>query len=247
MAIIYYPTRVYKGKVPAIDRTMSIRKPISATSAANISSNAVSDVISNDENWQVDSIGWTFSNANPRTFNAYIMYGRHVVEHYNDYLWFQITGSIPQRIVLTPGYYTGTQLATQLQTQLNANAGFIALNVTFVVAYSVATGLYTITPSSGNIRYLNIDASSALPYRDSIAGHLFGLTVDTAFAGTVVSDTAVFGLDSEVAIVSQTGSDDLTYSHNEVHTMTIDQALHLTSNSGSDVTMTYVVNYETIV
>ena len=254
MAIVYYPNRVYKGKVPVIDRLMAIRKPVSVVGSANIASNSLSVVISNDENWQLDSIGWQFSNVASRNFNAFIMSGRKVVENINDRLWLQINGTFPQFIILSPGFYTGTQLATQLQTRLNAATlldgstnAFNTAGVTFTVTYNTIAGTYTITPASGTVRYLDVNTSQVLPIRDSIAGHLFGLTTTTVFAASITSDTTVFGLDSEVAFVSQSASSDLTYYHNDVNTMTVDQALHLTSNSGADVTMTYVVDYETLV
>lgn len=254
MAIIYYPNRVYKGKVPAIDRVMAKRKPTSTIGAANVSAAALDVVVSSNEDWQVNSIGWTFSNANPRNFSAYIMGGRQVVEHLNDSLWLQISSTLPQPIALTPGFYTGTELATELQTRLNAATlldgstnAFNTMGITFTVVYVAATGLYTITPASGTVRYLNVNTAAVITIRDSIAGHLFGFNTTTAFAASITSDTAVFGLDSEVAFVDQAANDDLTYYHNDFHIMTVDQAVHLTSNSGSDVTLGYVVNYETIV
>ena len=247
MAIIYYPNRIYKGKVPAIDRVMAIRKPASLIGSANVSATALDVVLGNDSNWQVNSIEWSFSNANSRTFDAYIMGGRRVVEDLNDYLWFQMVGTHPQRITLTPGFYTGTELATELETRLEANAAFTALGVTFTVTYNAITGIFTITPSSGTIRYWNYNSKQYFMWADSIAGHLFGLTADTAFASNVASDTTVFGLNNEVPVVALSNNTSLTYLHNDIHTMTVDQAIHLTSNSGSDVTVDYVVNYETIV
>jgi hypothetical protein len=254
MSILYYPNRVYRAKVPAIDRVMAKRQPITAGGSQNVASTALSAVISNDTDWQVESIGWNFSNTASRDFNAYIMRGRKIVEHLNDYLWFQINTGAPQRIILTPDFYTGTELATELQTRLNAATlldgsvnGFSAAGITFTVTYNAATGRYLIVPSAGTVRYLNVNTRQGLTTRDSIAGHLFGLNADTALAANVSSDTVVFGLDTEVAFVSQTANDDLSYYHNDIHTLTVDQALHLTSNSGSDVTIDYVVDYESIV
>ena len=254
MSILYYPNRVYRAKVPAIDRVMAKRQPITSAGSQNVASTALSAVISNDSDWQVDSIGWSFSNTASRNFNAYIMRGRKIVEHLNDYLWFQTNVASSQRIILTPGFYTGTELATELQTRLNAATlldgtvnGFNAAGITFTVTYTPATGKYLIAPDIATVRYLNVNTHQGLTTRDSIAGHLFGLNADTVLAANVSSDTTVFGLDSEAAIVSQTASDDLSYYHNDVHTLTLDQAIHLTSNSGSDVTIDYIVDYESIV
>jgi len=246
MSILYYPNRVYRAKVPAIDRVMAEREPIMATGSQNVSSTALDAIISMEDNWQLDSVALTFSNANSRSFNAYIRNGRKIVENLNDYLWIEVSGcGGPQRIILNSGFYTGTQLATELQSRLNAN--YTAYGVTFTVTYVAATGLYIIIPSAGTIRYLDVHTGQLLPLRDSIAGHLFGLNATSNFAANVTSDTSVFGLDAEVAFISQTANTDLSYLHTDIHTMSVDQAVHLTSNTGSDVTVSYVVVYEDIV
>ena len=248
MAIKYYPNRVYRAKVPAIDRVMAKREPVTAQGAQNVASTAVDVVISNDDNWMVSSVAWQFSNANPRNFGAAIMGGRKIVENLNDYLWFDTSVAGEQRIILTPGFYTGTELATHLRAMLNANTIYNALGLTFTVTYVPATGVYTIAPSAGTIRYLETNNARQLTLKDSIAGHLFGFTVTTpTAAASIMSDTNVYSLNTEVAFVTQTANANTVYYHIDIHIMTIDQALHLTSNSGPDVTLTYVVNYEELV
>ena len=248
MSILYYPNRVYRAKVPAIDRVMDEREPIMATGSQNVFSTALNAIISMEDNWQLDSVALTFSNANSRSFNAYIRNGRKIVENLNDYLWIEVSGcGGPQRIIMNPGFYTGTQLATELQARLNANAAYIAAGVTFIVTYVAATGLYIIVPSAGTIRYLDVHTGQLLPLRDSIAGHLFGLNATSAFAANVTSDTTVFGLDAEVSFINQTNNTDVSYLHTDIHTMSVDQAVHLASNTGADVTVSYVVVYEDIV
>lgn len=253
MAIKYYPNRVYRAKAPAIDRVMAQRQPLTITGTQNIST-ALDVVVSNNDNWQVDSIGWQFSNATARNFSATIMNGRQIVQNLNDYLWFSTTATAPQRIILTPGFYSGTELATELQTRLNATTlldgttnAFNTAGLTFTVAYNATTGLYDIGVTPGTVQYLDVNTHQTLSMRDSIAGHLFGLNTTTSLMSNVGSDTTVYGLDSEIAIVSQVANSDLTYLHNDFHTMSVDQALHLTSNAGANVALTYVVDYEAIV
>lgn len=248
MSIVNYPNRAIRRKAPAIDRVMAKRDIFTNIGSANVFSSALDFKLSANDGWLVDSIGWSFSNTATRNFSALISNGRKIVADLNDYLWFQLINTLPQRIILTPGFYTGTQLATQLKTQLDANPTYINASVTFTVTYTAATGLFTITPSSGTLKYLNINTTQSNVYRNSIAGHIFGLTATTsAFSATVTSDTAVFGLNSESAIVTQTGSEVTSYSHIGPETLSMDQALHLTSNSGADVTLTYEVTYEEIV
>ena len=249
MSIVNYPNRPIRNRPPAIDRVLAKRSVLMATGSANVFSAALNvDVNTGLDGWIIDSIGWTFSNANPRNFSALIANGRRVVANLNDYLWFQMSNSLPQRIILSPGFYTGTELAAQLKTQLDANPTYINAGVTFAVTYAAATGLFSIGPTSGDIKYLNVNTTQPNAFRDSIAGHLFGFTVTTpSFMTVLPSDAAVFGLDSEVALVTQTASAATSYSHIGPETLSIDQSLHLTSNSGPDVTLTYVVAYEELV
>lgn len=246
MAIKNYPSRIYKKTVPSIDRVMAKRNPILTQGAANVFSTALDVTISRDDNWHLDEIGFTFSNTSARTFSALIKNGRRVVTNYNDYLWFHVVGTLPHKIILTSGFYTGTELAAHLQARLNAS--YASDGITFTVVYNDATGIYTVTPSSSTIKYLETNYAQGLPYRDSIAGHLFGLNENTtAFSANVSSDTAVFGLDSEVSIINQTNSTATSYLHDTIHIMSIDQSLHLTSNAGSDVTIAYTVLHEDMV
>ena len=247
MTIKYYPNRIYKGKVPAIDREMAKRNPKLVQGAQDLTSEDLDVTISANEDWQLNSIGWQFSNAIARDFAATVKQGRKIVQNLNDYLWFHTPTTLPQRIILDPGFYTGTELAAELQAKMDANTVYAAAGITFTVAYDASTGLFTITPSSGNIRYLDANRAQSFMTTDSIAGHLFGLTADSSFAGSVVSDTAVFGLDSEVPFVNEAASTSNSYSHNELHTLEVDQAIHLTAGNAVAVTITYVVNYEEMV
>lgn len=249
MAIKYYPNRVFKGKVPAIDRTMAKRQTVTTCGTQDITATSLDATISSDcaSGWQIDSIGFVFSNATARNYSAKIKNGRKVVTDLNDYLWFQIPTTLPQKITLDSGFYNGTQLATELQTQLDANTAFVAQGVTFTVAYDSATGLYTVTPSSGTIKYLNVNSSQTLRTRDSIAGHLFGLNADTSFAASVTSDTVVAGLNVVTDIINETGSTVLNDLDDGTYILSIDQALLLGSNSGVAVTIDYAVVHEDLV
>jgi len=248
MAIKNFPHVIYKTVVPAIDRVMAKRTPISASASSNLASASINNVINSDAGWQIDSISFSFSNAAARDYSVAIRNGRRVVSKYNDSLWIWSDKAFPQLIYLSDGFYTGTELAAQLKAQLDANAAFAAVPVTFTVSYNSTTGIYTITPSSGNIKYLDQNPASWLSYRQSTGGHLFGLNASTAnFASNVSSDTSVASLDTENLIINQTANTALSYYHDDVHTLSIDQAIHVASNSASDVTASYVVVYEKIV
>ena len=251
MAIRNYPNRIYKKTVPAIDRELAKRSPLEDNGYKEISVTPLDVTITGDaswfNDWQLDSIALEFNNAVAKNYSAKIKRGRKVVTNYNDHLWFQISTSNPQEITLDAGFYNGTQLAIELRTQLDANSAFAAAGITFTVAYAPNNGTFTITPSSGTVRYLNINTAQTLRTRDSIAGHLFGLEVDTDFVAAVTSDTEVYGLNTETAIISQTASTSTEHYHDDLHTLSIDQALHLETNSGVGTVVNYNVVYEELV
>jgi len=247
MAIVNYPDRIYKKTVPAIDRELVKRNPITTRGAQDITVDDLDVVISPESDWQIDSISFVFSNANARNFSASIKNGRKVVTNYNDYLWIEVQGVMPQRIILDTGFYDGTQLSVELQAQLDVNTAFVAAGITFTVVYDSTTGLFTITPSSSTIRYLDINIGQTIPNRQSIAGHLVGLNITTAFAASVSSDTALFGLDTVVPIIDETASTLTSFLHDDLNILSIDQALMLGSNSGVAVIIDYTVIYEELI
>lgn len=155
MAIKYYPNRVFKGKVPAIDRVMAKRKVQVASGIANAAAAALDVVVSSNDDWQTDTIQFKFSDATPRDFYAYIKNGRKIVANLNDYLWIHTSGAGPQKVTLDAGFYSGTQLAAHLKAKLDAFPQFVTSGeAPFTVSYVAATGLFTITPTAGTIRYI---------------------------------------------------------------------------------------------
>lgn len=247
MSILYFPNRVFKKSVPAIDRVMAKRDVKVARGCADLTSTALDETISSNSEWHLDSIKFTFSNTVARNYSAKIIGGAKVLTDWNDYLWFQVDGSLWQKITLDAGFYTGTQLATELQTQLNANAAFVALARTFTVSYNANTGIFTVSANTGKLRYIQQNNTQRLPDRDSIAGHLFGFTEDTVFTSNVISsNTPVFGMDQEAYIINEVASVVTEDYNSNVYILSIDQALHLTSNTAG-VIMNYEIGYEEIV
>lgn len=246
MAIKYYPNRIYKPLKPAIDNMMAKRDVYVVSGRQDLSVGGLSKTISPEGDWQVNSILFKFDSATARTYYARIVNGRRVVENLNDSLWFQMEGTLPQLITLDAGFYVGTELANHLKVKLDANTAFAAKGVTFLVIYDTTTGLFTITPSSGTIRYLNINTKQTLRTMDSIAGHLFGFEVDTAFASSITSDTAVFALNSYAAIISEAASTVLEHYHDDIHILSLDQSVRLMADSGAAVVVDYTVSYERI-
>jgi len=138
-------------------------------------------------------------------------------------------------------------LATELEAKLDANTVFAAASITFTVAY--ASPSFTITPSSGTIRYIDRNNTQPGNIRESIAGPLFGLTTTSTLAASVVSDTPVAGLGnsvSELVNVSDSATNYLLITDDASGNRgpyTIDQAITLATNA-APVDVTYKVNYE---
>jgi hypothetical protein len=117
--------------------------------------------------------------------------------------------------------------------------------LTFTVAYDAATGEYTITPSSGTVQYLEFNSFGTLPNQYSIAGHLFGFNSNTALSASITSDTPVPGLDSEVLIIDETAATDLYHYNNDIHYLSLDEAIKIETNTAG-VTVTYQIDYQEI-
>lgn len=243
MPIKYYPNRVFKKTVPAIDRVMAQRSPQTIRGSADITSVALNQRITNNSNWQIDSIQFNFNNAVAKTYSASLLNGINIVKDMNDWMWFTVLPNLGRkRVTLTPGFYTGTELATQLQTQLNA----VFSPVTFTVSYSQTTGLFTITASSGTVQYIDSIVKIVLPDQNSIAGFLFGFNATSAAALSITSDTPVWGLGDQSWIIDEEGVTVTQQYNDDFHVLTMDQALVLSSNTAA-TRMDYQVVYEVMV
>lgn len=253
--IQYFPNRIYRGKAPAIDRTMAIETPITISGSANLAAASMDVVVSNtpdvnhNQNWTVTSTNFSFDSATAKTFSATIMNGRKVVADMNDYLYIHVDTTPVQRITLTPGFYNGTQLAAHLKAILDANAVYVAAGITFTVTYTALTGLFVVTPSKSTIRYLDTFLPQNMGLRDSIAGSLFGFTSANTpvLAANITSSVAHTELNSEFAVISQSASTATSYVQTDPHHLTLDQAIHLTANTSGSVTAFYSVIYNNII
>jgi len=238
MAIKYFPNRVFKKNTSPVDRLIKENTIYTIVGQQNTVSTALDTYVSSNTDWNVNSIKLNFNNnTSTRHYTVDIASGVKIVENLNDSLWF-ISGSSGAQIILDPGFYIGTEMATELQTKLGAIWGGIT------VAYDDETGSFTITPASGTIQYLQTNRAARLPLRDSTGGFLFGLTQNSNLVSSLVSDTNVYGLNTEAWIIDETNSETEHY-HDTDHELTMDQALHIQSNVAT-TTITYEIRYEEI-
>ena len=244
MAIKYFPNRTQIASRHAIEKNLESPKK-NFRIGEDTTSAGLNSVFSPDvkRDWKITSVGFSFNSATSRDYSFGIQNGRKVVSKYNDFLWIQTTNSYWQKITLDEGFYTGTQLAAELQNKLDANENFDDLGITFTVTYNNTTGVFSITPSSTQIKYIQEYRGFIASDQVSIGGHLFGLNENTAFANSVSSDSPVSGLDDEALIISQTASSALSHYHDDVHELTIDQAISIkTSTAATEVTV--IANYQ---
>ncbi len=243
MAIKYYPNRVFKKLSSPVDMAMRRGTSYTVSNQYDLTEDAAEDVISFNHDFQVDSIKINFSGATARDYYVNVISGRRVVQNLNDYLWFISNTTLPQLITLDEGFYNGTQLATELQTKLNANTAFTQ---TFTVTYTEATGLFNVGVDTGTIKYLDVNTMQTLRTRDSIAGHLLGFNEDSDALSNIDSDTVIYGLNSETAIIDESASVVLEHYFDDVKLLNIDQALQIGASSAA-ITMNYEINYKEIV
>ena len=242
MAIVFFPEQIAKRAGHVAERNNGQRSVLTVSNSKDITSAGIADTISFNSDWQMDNISFTFSAATARTFGVNLLTGRQVIAGYNDYLWFQKanTTTAPQLITLTPGFYTGATLATELKTQLDATF----TGTTFTVSYTSPD--FTITMSgSAQLRFILRNTTQALRWRQSLAGHLFGFTETSAYSASLTGDTAVPGLNTSVPIIALTGNTSLAYADTTQRALSLDNALEVTTGTAA-ITVGYTLAYERI-
>jgi hypothetical protein len=103
--------------------------------------------------------------------------------------------------------------------------------------------LFSIGSSSWLIKYIQTNNAKQISERDSIAGHLFGLTANTNLVSTIVSDTPIFGLNEESWIIDEEGSTVTEHLLTDIQVLSMDQALHVYTNV-ANIVVNYAVNFE---
>ena len=242
MAIVFFPEQIAKRSGHVAERNNVQRSVLTASNSKDITSAGIDDIIYFNSDWQMDNISFVFSAATARTFGVNLLNGRQVIAGYNNYLWFQKanTTTSPQLVTLTPGFYTGATLATELKTQLDATF----TGTTFTVSYT--SPAFTITMSGGaQLRFILRNTTQALRYRQSLAGHLFGFTITSDYAASLTGDVAVPGLNTSVPLVSLTGNTSLAYADSIQRALSLDNALEVTTGTAA-ITVGYTLAYERI-
>lgn len=244
MAIKWYPNRVFRALLPPVDVIMSRDTVKTLSGVTDLSGGALDETLTPNRDWRIVGLRFDFDGATSRAWSAKVVGGRSVLENLNDFLWFKHPQTLFQKITLDAGFYTGTELAVELTTQLDANTAFSDLGITFTVTYDATAGTYDISPSSGTIQYAEENPMGSLSNKYSIAGHLFGFNETSALSATITSDTVVAGLDSESFIIDETAGDtDLSRYISDPFTLSMDEAIRIESTSVA-VVMNYAIDYQ---
>jgi len=241
MGILYYPNEIQKKYSNRIDVQMREARTYADSGSQDLTGAGMTYSLSQAvPSWKVELVTMHFSGANAKNYSINVETGRGIITGLNDAIWIGVTGAVPQRIVLDQGFYSGTTLATELQSELNADSVFSGLGVTFTVSWDSATRLFTITPSAGTISYVDENTAQAARI-NSTSGHVLGFTADQSGA-SIVSDTAVPALGSKTAIVSETANTDTDVALTTEVALDVDSALSI-DVSAVALTVDYSVKY----
>lgn len=204
MPITYYPNSKKKKALYPIEKLQKRSELQTDTINVDLSTAGTSYRLWNPYDWGLYEGLLKFSDAStPRNYVIAKLIGRGIVKDLNDLLWCFVNGQPKQKIILSQGFYTGTELATEIKTQLDANQAFIDAGAApFTVNY--AANKFTITPNGGGkIGYLAMNKGAPV-LRESSAGIVVGFTEDKHDT-TIESDVNVPMLGETVAIATEVG------------------------------------------
>jgi hypothetical protein len=249
MPITYYYDSKFKKPYPNFEKIQKRKVILSASNGADLTTSGLNYTLWHpSENWVVHEVLMHFGAATARSYSVNKVIGRGIITNLNDLLWIRCDGYTAQSIYLDQGFYTGTTLATQIKTKLDADANFIAAGVApFTVSYSATTGKFTIVTTAGNIQFINTNIAVGVN-RNSTAGAVVGFAADSSFATSITSDTAVLGLGDLIPIDAEATSTDINTIVN-VDSLSpifdVDGALNLTIGTVA-TTVDYKISYEEV-
>ena len=248
MSITYYPDSVHKRPSSPIDLIKIANTVYSWSGGADLDSGALSSSLwPGFPTWTVKQIGLNFSTTDAKDYAISKLVGRGIIAGLNDRLWFKADGAPAQEITLSPGFYDNdaNKLTDELKTQLDASEAFIALGLApFTVAFTPATGLFSITPDAGTIQFLFRNETKPDVHKTSNGGPVIGLTESTVLVASITSDTpsAEFGVTFEIVSGAASASTDINITDD--FCMSNDDALVVTASG--DMIASYVASYKGI-
>lgn len=245
MPITYYPDRVQKRAASPIELLQRNNKIYTWDGGADLSGGDLNASLwPGFASWTVKQVSLLFSSTDPKDYSISKLVGRGILSGFNDELWFRVEG-VTEKIYLSPGFYDDTlnPLTVELKSKLDANERFVEMGFDpFTVTFTPATGLFEITPNTGNIQFLSSNEGQTGVRKHSTGGAVLGLTADSAAGVSVISDTPAFGFGQAFEIVSDSGSDATDINLTDQIAMSVDDSL-LISSSGTSL-VSYLASYK---
>jgi hypothetical protein len=206
MPITYYPDSKHKKAFYPIEKLQKRAELQTKTINVDLSTAGMNYRLWNPYDWGLYEGLLKFSDdTTSRNYSINKLIGVGIVKDLNDFLWFFVDGQPKQKIVLSQGFYTGSELCDELKLRLDTNQAFIDAGSTpFSVTYS--DNKFEITPSGGELGYLAINTGAPLQ-RHSSAGVVVGFTEDK-HDSSIESDRDVPMLGEKVVISSAAGVTD---------------------------------------
>jgi hypothetical protein len=245
MAIVKYADEV-AGLVNRIDRQSLSERIIVDKVVQDITALELEhQVYLHDNPWRVKEISLAFSGAAGRDIDISKITGASVIQNLTDRFWIRTANSVPQKIVLTPGFYlTAATLGAELKAQLDANSVFAALGLVFTVAHNAATKQYTITNNLASPMTFYMANTFVPVRRNSTAAGFFGLTADQGPIAAIVSDD-VADIGTETILISAAGDTSLSYVVTDPFDFDNDSYLQIATNKAA-ITVTSKVSYQIV-
>lgn len=246
MGIKYYVDRVQKKSKHFAEEWVTSDSILTDSGGGNSAPAGFSYVFAPVCECEVSNVILKISAGAAKDYAIKKIVGRGIASGLNDMLYMKSRGKPFQIINLDAGFYRiGSDLATEIKTQLDANSAFVDLGLTpFTVTFDAVTGKFTIQTFAGQIGY--IDQNTGISVRQfSTAGHVIGFMIDATPAASIISDTSVIDIGTEVDLASDTASTDQNVVITEIGFLGVDEGILIeVSNTGGMVQ--YSVAYRNV-
>lgn len=248
--ITYYYDSLKKKPYPDFEKIQKRKTILSDSGTEDLSTSGLDYTFWYPvNNYIIHEVLLHYSDTTTRSYSINKIIGRGIISGLNDLLYISAEDCAIQPIILSQGFYTGDDLATELETQMNANTYFVDAGAApFDVAYDNTTGLFTITANgSQTVQYFVINTTVPVN-RNSTAAQVVGFNADSVMANSIVSDTVVAGLGDVIPIDAESPNTDTNTIINLDSlspNFTVDQALNITISTVA-VTVNYQISYEEI-
>jgi len=229
MSIEYYPGDDAKKKKHVVEQLQEPNILYSLGDSFNLTGSPQNIEIWNPGSWEVRRTTLHWTTAVGKDYSITVCRGRGIISGKNNRLFFKADSINEQEILLSQGFYTGAELATELKSKLDANTAFVGVGATpFTVTYAPVTGLFSIAANGGILLQYFYQATALRRLNNySSAGRALGLTQDQGPLATIVSNVAARNLGVESVYLSGTASANVDVFGTDIIAMSLDNAIEI--------------------